>query len=60
MKFIYSLIDSFFLNQQFITWSMQADHGRYFVTTYNRSRQTWNRKQKERKEKKRRKTNHEN
>ena len=52
----------FFLkkNQQFITWSAQADHGSYFVTTYNRSRQIWNREYKERKERERRKTNCEN
>ena len=24
----------FFLNQQFITWSMRADRGSYFITTY--------------------------
>ena len=23
-----------FLNQQFITWSVKADHGSYFITTY--------------------------
>ena len=28
----------FFLNQQFITWHVVADHGSYFVTIYNRSR----------------------
>jgi len=36
-----------FLNQQFITWSMRAAHGSYFVTTYKRGRHTW-RKRKER------------
>ncbi len=24
------------LNQQFITWSVVADYGSYFITTYNR------------------------
>jgi len=33
-----NLITFFFLNQQFITWHAVADHGSYFVTTYNRSR----------------------
>jgi len=30
----------FFLNQQFITWGVEADCGSYFVTTYNRGRLT--------------------
>jgi len=41
---IVKIVYIFFLkNQQFITWSMQADCGSYFITMYNRSRQTWNR-----------------
>jgi len=32
--------DFFFLNQQFITWSMRADHGNYFVTTYMKTEAT--------------------
>ena len=43
------LINSFFLNQQFITQGAVADHGSYNVTTYIRT------KEKKRKEKKRRK-----
>ena len=30
----------FFLNQQFITWGVQADHGSYFVTTYMKMKTT--------------------
>ena len=41
----------FFLNQQFITWSMRADCDSYIITTYKRSRHTWRRKRKEKKEK---------
>jgi len=33
------LILLFFLNQQFITQSTMADHGSYFVTTLNRTKQ---------------------
>ena len=44
---------SFFLNQQFITWDMRADHGSYFVTMYIQNETTWKRKEREeRKEKK--------
>ena len=38
----------FFLNQQFIIWSVKIDYGSYFVTTYNRSRLTWNKRKLER------------
>ena len=31
---------SYFLNQQFITWSVRADHGSYFITTYMESEPT--------------------
>ena len=47
----------FFLNQQFITWDMRADHGSYFVTMYKKSKlyESKNRKErnKEQEEKKR-------
>jgi len=43
----------FFLNQQFITRSMRADRGSYFVTMYIQKETTWKRKgREERKEKK--------
>jgi len=29
---------SFFLNQQFITWSTMADHGSYVITMYKASK----------------------
>jgi len=41
----------FFLNQQFIRRSARADRGSYVITTYKRSRHTWGRKRKEKKEK---------
>ena len=44
---------SFFLNQQFITQSIRADHGSYFVTTYKTTRLHDEREK--RKKKKRRK-----
>ena len=39
----------FFLNQQFITWNVRADHGSYFVTTYNEDKLTLKKRQPERK-----------
>jgi len=40
----------FFYNQQFITQSMVADHGSYFVTMYRWTESTWRkRKEKEKK-----------
>jgi len=42
------LINSFFLNQQFITQGAVADHGSYNVTTYIRTKE---KKRKEKKEK---------
>ena len=51
----------FFLNQQFITWSIRADHGSYFITTYIQTEATWKNKKKnkrkEMKEKRKRKLN---
>jgi len=43
---------SFFFLQQFITQSVRADHGSYFITTYRQTESTL--KQKKEKEKKRR------
>ena len=42
----------FFLIQQFITWSMKADHGSYFVTVYKQTQTTWNRKKKKKRKRK--------
>jgi len=49
---------SYFLNQQFITWSVRADYGSYFITTYMESEPTeeksemkWNKKRNEKKKK---------
>ena len=36
-------------NQQFITWNVRADHGSYFVTTYNEGKLTLKKRQLERK-----------
>ena len=36
-------------NQQFITWNVRADHGSYFVTTYNKGKLTLKKRQPERK-----------
>ena len=37
----------FFLNHQFITQGMRADHGSYFVTMYIQNKATWKRKGRE-------------
>jgi len=36
----------FFLKQQFITWSMRADHSSYFITTYIQTEAIWKKKNK--------------
>ena len=36
-QMIINLLNFFFLNHQFVTWHMEADHGSYFVTTYKRT-----------------------
>jgi len=50
----------FFLNQQFIIWSIRADHSSYFITTYKISKLQERKNRKERKkeqEEKKRKRN---
>ena len=45
----------FFLNQQFITWDVRADHGSYFIIIYMYTKTT-KRLQKKRDEKERKRT----
>ena len=49
------VVNLFFYIQQFITWSMRADCGSYFVTTYKTSKLHEERKRKEEKKLRKRK-----
>jgi len=40
--------------QKFITWSIRADYGSYFITTYRQTKSTLKQKKEKEKEKKRR------
>ena len=61
-QFIHTVISEFlfFLNQQFITWGVVADHGSYFVTTYIKTVYKKKKERNKRNKKKKQKKNESN
>ena len=49
---LFYLLIFFFLDQQFITWSIRADHGRHNVSTYIETEPTYEQKRMEKEKRK--------